>query len=742
MKRFRVVKTGALALAALVMACAIAACAPVPAKHALYLYLCGSTLETQNGAASQNLSELLEAEIPADTTVVVQTGGASTWRDHDIPADSLNRYEVKDGELRHLETLENASMGDAQTLEDFLVWSAQAHPAEQTMLVLWDHGGGADGTLCYDEAFGMDPLDPAELKSAFEGAGAHFNLIGLDACLMATLDTAQLLAPYGDYLVASQEIEPSGGWDYTTIVEAMDDPAAMAEVLEEAAIEKWANFDYGDFSSYDDGEGMLVVALPTEEEGEEGEASDTDAPAPEAEAPESAPEVEAPEPVAEPVAEVDDTLALAKVIADSYIWKSDEEAGGQGSMATLSVLDLSKMDEVEEAFDALSDELVAKGMSEDNVGFAAVREAATNSESFGGNSKAEGFSNLIDLSTFASYLGEAYDSEAANALTEVLADFVSYESLGGLRGTLGTAGGVSLYYPRYYDPEAIASYESWSSFPSYGTYLDAVYGDEPAETIGFADPGSLTADGTFRIQLTPESKRYLDNVAFELVRVEDDGTRTTLGRDFDFVNDRTTNTYESNFRGVWMALDGSPLAADLLGRGDDTLLYTAPVLVNGMPTNLRFNWRANPPYQEIDENGNPVESNEMNGRTVFMKEYYVVDGLWDALDEHELAPKDVTYLKEGDRVTPLPYAERYDAEALQGLDSASLETVTLDQYCGFVGEIPLEGHRFEYTFVVTDIFGNEHRSKTAVFEMDYEGDALTQAILDGLYPATIVEIKD
>ena len=432
------------------------------------------------------------------------------------------------------------------------------------------------------------------------------------------------------------------------------------------------------------------------------------------------------------------------MIADSYILKCDDEAEGMGSMATLSVLDLSKMEAVTRAFDALADALVTEGAGEDGAGFVAVREAAANAEAFGGNSRAEGFSDLIDLGSFASYLETSHQSDAAKALNEALFELVAYTGNGGGRGAsaVGSAGGVSLYYPRYYDPEGIGVYEGWSDFASYGEYLDAIYGDDPEQPVSFTDAGSLVGDDAFRIQLTPESKRYVDHVAYELVRVGDDGTRTTLGRDFDFENDPATLTYQSNFRGVWMAIDGAPLAPELLGLGDDTIHYTAPVLVNGMPTNLRFHWRAEPPYVEVDENGDPVEYKEVNGRNLFMREYYVNDGLWDGLDEHELAAKEVTYLQPGDRITPLPYADRYDAETLQGLDLTGLETVTADELCGAIGEIPLEGERFEYTFVVTDIFGNEHRSKTAIFEMQYEGDALMDALLNDAYPAKIVEIVD
>ena len=40
-------------------------------------------------------------------------------------------------------------------------------------------------------------------------------MVGFDACLMATLETAIALEPYADYMVASEETEPGIGWYYT-----------------------------------------------------------------------------------------------------------------------------------------------------------------------------------------------------------------------------------------------------------------------------------------------------------------------------------------------------------------------------------------------------------------------------------------------------------------------------------------------------------------------------------------------
>ena len=193
-------------------------------SRALFIYLCGSNLETKNGAASKNLDELLQASISDDTYIVIETGGAAEWQSHGIKNNVLSRYEIRNGKLKRVGTRKNASMGEEETLADFLSWGQKKYPSDHSMLVLWDHGSGPVNGVCFDENYRMDPLTLTELKNAFESAGLtkKFDIIGFDACLMANLETAAVLEDHADYMVASQEIEPPGGWDYKALAEAFD----------------------------------------------------------------------------------------------------------------------------------------------------------------------------------------------------------------------------------------------------------------------------------------------------------------------------------------------------------------------------------------------------------------------------------------------------------------------------------------------------------------------------------------
>lgn len=219
-------------------------------SYVLLIYMCGSSLETKNGAATKNLAEMLSADIREGTKVVLQTGGARTWREMDIPADKSCRYELSEGELLSVEQNPDVNMGLSSTLSDFLIWGTENYPAETYSLILWDHGGGSLDGVCYDENFSNDALTLKELDTALSTADVSFEFIGFDACLMATYETAYIVEQYAENMIASQELEPAGGWDYVSLIQKLGEEDFYEEVLQSYA-EKSASKDYYTLSHID-----------------------------------------------------------------------------------------------------------------------------------------------------------------------------------------------------------------------------------------------------------------------------------------------------------------------------------------------------------------------------------------------------------------------------------------------------------------------------------------------------------
>lgn len=140
-------------------------------------------------------------------------------------------------------------MGAPATLEAFLKWGKAEYPAKRYAVVIWNHGQGYRLMATNPNAKGfMRAQTPAEagirskpthravsqdsdtgsiiynadVRTSLEAAfGSELKLVGFDACLMAMLETVYELKDVAPRIVASEELEPGQGWNYTTLAEAI-----------------------------------------------------------------------------------------------------------------------------------------------------------------------------------------------------------------------------------------------------------------------------------------------------------------------------------------------------------------------------------------------------------------------------------------------------------------------------------------------------------------------------------------
>ena len=199
-----------------------------PAAWTVMIYLCGTDLETGGGMATTNLKMIANTEPNEKVNVLIQTGGTESWQAKDevgmdIASDRLQRWTWDENGFTLVEELELASMAKHTTLSDFIQWGAKYYPAEKYMLTLWDHGGGSATGLIADELHDDAIMSLEGLNRALKNGGVHFNLLMTDTCLMASLETAQAVAPYADYLAASEETLPGLGSNYEEWLQCLYD---------------------------------------------------------------------------------------------------------------------------------------------------------------------------------------------------------------------------------------------------------------------------------------------------------------------------------------------------------------------------------------------------------------------------------------------------------------------------------------------------------------------------------------
>ena len=252
-----------LFLLALLMTFALLPAAYAETTTTVLMYMCGTDLQS---ACVEDMYEMCTGNYSDQITVAVQAGGATEWDDSDLTPNALNRFTIADGGFYDLEVLDWASMGEQQTLVDFLKWGVSNHPADRYMLVLWNHGGGAASGVCFDETADYDSLTLHELNDARyqftqSRPGFRFDVIGFDACLMATYETAAHMRYYADYMVASEELEPGIGWNYDGWLSALSDQPDMdSQSLAVAVADAYMEAAIAD--NPDDYLSMSVVYLP------------------------------------------------------------------------------------------------------------------------------------------------------------------------------------------------------------------------------------------------------------------------------------------------------------------------------------------------------------------------------------------------------------------------------------------------------------------------------------------------
>lgn len=328
-------------------------------QFTIMVYLCGTDLESNFGAATADILEMCQADMNENVNILLYTGGTTQWQNGVISSDTNQIWQVIHEDVICVEEDMGAQpMTEPSTLSGFVSYCKKYYPANRNVLILWDHGGGSLYGFGSDEIFGGDSMQINEIDSALEEAGVTFDFIGFDACLMATVETACMIKRHADYMIGSEETEPGTGWFYTNWINRIcEDPS-----------------------------------VPTKE--------------------------------------------IGKVIIEDFVQTCWEE--NQNDECTLSMIDLTKMDQVYQALCVFSDN--AKGQLDSN-NFKVVSRSVSSTKAFGGDDY-----DTIDLMHFA----QNFEIEGAQELIEAVGNAVVYSAN---TKNISNANGMAIYLP-YHDIDA------------------------------------------------------------------------------------------------------------------------------------------------------------------------------------------------------------------------------------------------------------------------------------------------
>ncbi len=634
-----------------------------PDTWTVFVYLCGSDLETDAAAASADLYEMMDSAANDRIRFVVQTGGAKSWETN-VDEKKTERYLIAngDGDCVYSGDLEN--MGESATLAEFLKWGIREYPAANMGLILWNHGSGSINGVCFDENFDYDALLLKELDAAlysvYEDMTEPFEFIGFDACLMASAETAAVLATHARYMIASEDLEPGTGWNYEKLGNYLAaNPGCGGEEIGKAVCDAYyddcvscgmqdsATISVTDLSRMD----VFLMAFDKYAEELYGIAERSG-----------------------------DYTNVARAISGVDNFGGNNRISGYTNM-----VDIGGM--IEAGRDVTRSGSFALHALEDAVVY--MRNGSAHGRAHGlsvyyplqvqGSRELSIFKDIC-LSSY--YLGLvdkiAYGAVHSGDLEDYQNDSV-LDSFENDWGTDGFSGGSGEYQYDFSDDSQFQYSDDFE--PGSGS------------SVHFVDAPSFDENGTYWFSLDEETLRNTDYVeAGVFLLTADEKEIIEIGYTSDIRADWEHGVFTDNFDGYWFSLpDEQLLSAILMEEGDGYDLYLSPVYVNGEETYLRFAWDY--------ENG----------------DVYIID-LWDGLDENGAAARGGRELQPGDEIIPR-YRSYY-------LDSDDEDEYIGDSYIYQDGDMLTFSWLYDgtycYHFIINDIYGNYFTTDTVKFEVDGE----------------------
>lgn len=210
--------------------------------------------------ARRNLKQLLDLGSSPYMNIIVQldtriTGNIKITRRYYIEKNKLIVMNQNDPHSQKMDS------GAPETLIHFCQWAIKNFPAQDYVLILWNHGTGIidigrprsinplqlfsfnpstnlieldrsvsflellqdsqnERGICFDDSTGHY-LTNQGLEYALRQIGQKFSCICFDACLMAMIEIANIVHDFAEFMVASQEVELASGHHYQKMLEPL-----------------------------------------------------------------------------------------------------------------------------------------------------------------------------------------------------------------------------------------------------------------------------------------------------------------------------------------------------------------------------------------------------------------------------------------------------------------------------------------------------------------------------------------
>jgi hypothetical protein len=504
--------------------------------------------------------------------------------------------------------------------------------------------------------------------NAMPAASGLYEVVGFDACVMATLDVADVLDEHARYLVGSEESEPGPGWDYEGMLKALAAGVSDGEQLGREICDSFYSFCERDGRHKDitlsvtDLSRFPALLAAYEDVGDEALLL-----------------------AYEQKLDFYSEFARAAFASESY-------GVVGGTVSSVDMVDLG--DFMRNAADLLE--------GDDEV-LAALDECVLYQVKGEMRSKASGLACYFPYSSKAEWLN-TFSRIGTSRGFEYTYEFP-------IKGSLSTA---ALDYLDALNNQATPE----EDFP----VTDLPTLDDFALRHGDAnDPNKVQ----WVLDLGPDLVKNVGDIVTESHYALWDETNdriqasVILGYDTNFNGDWQRGWFQDGFRGYWYNLGGSLVTvwADQGTLNLETGLFYAtmriPILLNGESYTLEVHHTAQVSQHVIDSlndgDNAQIAPEDLQG------EKYEVYGARKANDEATgLLSKELRILEPGDKIEPLFRVFTYDYSTPQlgdgELETKAFESLTwTDRGLAFTREYLGDG-RYYTSFTMTDVSGGTHES--------------------------------
>lgn len=201
---------------------------PDTSTYTIMMYGCGGG--NLDSSMVLNIQEALLAGATDRVNFTGQVKFSERFHEDDTLAGTQRFIVGEAGDIWYtpVEVLDSdLKLYDPQNLTDFINWSKQQRPADQYILILWNHGGAwlpsddyreDSRAIIFDDMYDYVGLSLSDLVKGIEDSNTKFKMVYFDACLMGMIEVLADLIDCTEYTMSASHVTPGLGGDYNSLI--------------------------------------------------------------------------------------------------------------------------------------------------------------------------------------------------------------------------------------------------------------------------------------------------------------------------------------------------------------------------------------------------------------------------------------------------------------------------------------------------------------------------------------------